>query len=933
MVADGLRVEEWHGANRSRRTWALPFVLALACVSIDAHAAAPATLDACNGSFQNILHAAPTTLDARAVWLNRQLIKWPGIASSGRFRLYHSAEGRIVAKPGAAVEGADGVVTLGVYQGAVPAAAAERFKYLANGVVLAMKESDLALLPELHKRQAVLVQEDDAGKVRTATALQTAGALDDLYAAAGNANDLGVTVLPTATRFRLWAPTAQRVALCVYDNGSDAAKSIDEMQWEAATGIWSANKPVDLAGKYYKYAVDVFVSIGNTTGLVRNLVTDPYSVSLTTDSARSYIADPDAATLKPGGWDNAVVTNKVKAQTDMVVYELHVRDFSINDPTVSAPHRGKYLAFTESGANGMKHLKALADAGLTDVHLLPVFDIASVPESGCVMSAVSGGADSPDSELQQAAIAKVADLDCFNWGYDPFHYSAPEGSYATDSSDGAIRVIEFRRMVMALHRIGLRVGMDVVYNHTMKSGQHRFSVLDRIVPGYYHRLNEKGEVEQSTCCDNTATENLMMGKLMIDSVVSWTKHYKIDSFRFDLMAHQPRAVMEALQAKVDAAAGRHVNLIGEGWNFGEVADGKRFVQASQLSLNGSGIGTFSDRMRDAVRGGGAGDSGMEVVKNQGWINGLVYDPNTAAGKRPVSDLMQATDMVRVGLAGSLRDYKLSTHLDTDTALQDIVYGGNQPAGYASQPGEVVNYVENHDNQTLFDINVLKLPRDTSREDRARVQMLGAAVVAFSQGVAYYHAGIDTLRSKSLDRNSFNSGDWFNRIDWSYRDNYFGTGAPRKEDNGNDYAIIKPLLANAAIKPTGKEIALARDMFRDLLKIRASSTLFRLRTADDIKQRLRFYNIGSQQNPTVIAAHLDGAGYPDAAFRDVLYFINVGKTTQSVTIAEEKGKRYTLHPVHATRNAADKRPATSARYDGASGRFDIPPRTAVVFVQQ
>jgi pullulanase len=926
MVADGLHVDERHRANRSRRAWALPFLLALMCASLDANAAAPVTLDACNGGFQNALHATSATIDARAVWLNRQLIKWPGTTSNGRFRLYHSADGRIVAKPGSAIEGADGVVALDVYQGAVPAAVAVRFNYLADGAVLTVKEGDAALLRELHKRQAILVQEDEAGKVLAATALQTAGALDDLYAAAGNADDLGVAVSPKTTRFKLWAPTAQRVSLCLYDSGTGAARSIDDMQWDAATGIWSASKPVDLSGRYYKYVADVFV---RNTGLVCNLVTDPYSVSLTTDSARSYIADLEAAALKPPGWGGMATPDKVKAQTDMIVYELHVRDFSINDPTVSAAHRGKYLAFTESGANGMKHLKALADAGLTDVHLLPVFDIASVPESGCVAPTVSGG---PDSETQQVAIAKVADRDCFNWGYDPFHYSAPEGSYATDPADGARRIVEFRRMVMALHRIGLRVGMDVVYNHTMASGQKAFSVLDRIVPGYYHRLNAEGAVEQSTCCDNTATENLMMGKLMIDSVVSWTKHYKIDSFRFDLMAHQPRSVMETLQAKVDAAAGRHVNLIGEGWNFGEVADGKRFVQASQLSLNGSGIGTFSDRARDAVRGGGAGDSGMEVVKNQGWINGLVYDPNATAGKRPLGDLLQTADMVRVGLAGSIRDYKLTTQHDASTPLQDVVYGGNQPAGYASQPGEVVNYVENHDNQTLFDINVLKLPLDTSREDRARVQMLGVALVAFSQGVAYYHAGIDTLRSKSLDRNSFNSGDWFNRIDWSYRDNYFGTGAPRKEDNGNDYAILKPLLTNVAIKPSAKEIALARDMFRDLLRIRASSSLFRLRTADDIKQRLRFCNTGSQQNPVVIAAHLDGANYPGAAFRDVLYFINVGKTAQSVMIAEEKGRHYVLHPVHVARKAADKRPAASARYDGGSGRFDIPPRTAVVFVQ-
>jgi len=477
-------------------------------------------------------------------------------------------------------------------------------------------------------------------------------------------------------------------------------------------------------------------------------------------------------------------------------------------------------------------------------------------------------------------------------------------------------------MVMNLHRIGLRVGMDVVYNHTFRSGQDEKSVLDRIVPGYYHRLNAAGEVERSTCCDNTATENLMMGKLMIDSAALWARHYKIDSFRFDLMGHQPRAVMEQLQAQVDAAAGRHVQLIGEGWNFGEVADGARFVQASQLSLGGSGIGTFSDRARDAVRGGSASDSGTGMMAQQGYINGLVYDPNAQAGQRPVTDLMHASDMVKVGLAGSVRSYALPTWRDVTRRLDAIDYAG-QPAGYASEPGEAVNYVENHDNQTLFDMNVFKLPLATSSADRARVQMLGAAINAFSQGVAYFHAGIDTLRSKSLDRNSFNSGDWFNRIDWSYRDNYFGTGLPPLDDNGKDYPLIKPLLANAAIKPAPADIAFARDAFRDLLRIRASSTLFRLRSAADIRQRLRFYNTGSQQEPSVIAAHIDGAGYPGAVFKGVTYLINVDKTAHSLAMPQAKGKRLRLHPVQR---------AATATYDSATGTFSIPARSAVVFVE-
>jgi pullulanase len=616
----------------------------------------------------------------------------------------------------------------------------------------------------------------------------------------------------------------------------------------------------------------------------------------------------------------------------MVVYELHVRDFSINDASVPERLRGKYGAFTRTDSNGMRHLAALAKSGLTDVHLLPVYDIGSVPETGCAVPKPSGAAD---SEAQQALVKKTAETDCFNWGYDPYHYNAPEGSYATDPSDGARRVLEFREMVDSLHKLGLRVGMDVVFNHTFIAGQHEKSVLDRIVPGYYHRLNAAGGIERSTCCDNTATENRMMGKLMIDSVALWATQYKIDSFRFDLMGHQPRAVMEQLQRTVNAAAGHPVQLLGEGWNFGEVADGARFVQASQLSLNGSAIGTFNDRIRDAVRGGSAGDSGEALFARQGWINGLVYDPNGHAGHHDEAELMHAADMVRAGLAGSIRSYPLQTFDDKTVPLESIAYGG-QPAGYASEPSEVVNYVENHDNQTLYDIDVFKLPASTSSQDRARVQVLGMAVDAFAQGIAYYHAGIDVLRSKSLDRNSFNSGDWFNRLDWTYRDNYFGTGLPPAEDNGKDYALLKPLLGNAAFKPSPADIAFARDAFRDLLAIRASSALFRLPSAAEIKRRLRFFNTGSTQNPTVIAAHLDGEGYPDATkdgadYRGISYFINVDKVGHTVSDAQAAGKTMRLHPVFLSPNAADKR-ATQASFDPATGSFSIPPRTAVVFVE-
>ncbi len=612
-----------------------------------------------------------------------------------------------------------------------------------------------------------------------------------------------------------------------------------------------------------------------------------------------------------------------------MIYELHVRDFSIGDASVRPEFRGKYLAFTQGDTHGMRHLKALAAAGVTDVHLLPVYDFGSVPEQGCVTPAPDGP---PDGESQQAAVTAVSARDCFNWGYDPVHFTAPEGSFATDAADGAVRIVEFRRMVQALHRAGLRVGMDVVYNHTYAAGQDRWSVLDRIVPGYYHRLDEAGRITTSTCCFNTATEHRMMAKLMIDSAVTWARDYRIDSFRFDLMGHQPRAAMEELQRRVDAAAGRPVLLLGEGWNFGEVADGARFVQASQLSLNGSGIATFSDRARDAIRGGGAGDNDERQVQIQGFVNGLYYDRNADAPSNvAAADLMRAGDLVRVGLAGSLRDFPLQAYDGRELRLEQIPYGGGQPAGYVTSPGEVVNYVENHDNQTLYDLNAFKLPLGTSSADRARVQILAAALNAFSQGITYWHAGFELLRSKSMDRNSFDSGDWFNRLDWTGHDNFFGTGLPPARDNAASWPLMRPRLADARLKPSPADIDWTRAAFLDLMRIRSSSTLFRLRTAADVTERLRFLNTGPEQVPEVIAAHLHGDGYPGAGFREILYLVNVDLEPHSLALATERGKRYLLHPVHREPRAADRRAAEQSLYDPLTGHFTVPARTAVVFV--
>lgn len=911
-----------------RALWTTHLSLSMLCASITVTSYAadlpPVSVQTCNQpGFQQVLHPSSSKHEARAFWLSREVFWWPGAPAAAKYKLYSSPKAGVQTRIGAQVSGAQAAYPLQLSTSTLPPEFANSHRYAGSGPsfnIVASNDLDpLTLL----RSQLVIAAEDAQGKLIAATELQTADVLDALYATPAETQSLGATLGNTRTDFHLWAPSAQSVALCRYPDPSGPAKAVLPMKHDAASGVWGTHVSSNLKGSTYRYVVDVYV---RGVGVVRNLVTDPYSQSLTADSARSAVIDLSNPATQPKDWQtdpaHAKAAARVKQQTDMSVYELHVRDFSISDTSVPAAHRGKYLAFTDAQSNGMRHLQALSEAGITDIHLLPVFDFGSVPEHGCVTPELHG---KPDGMEQQAAVMAHASEDCYNWGYDPYHYSAPEGSYSSDANNPLRRVLELRSAVQALHRAGLRVGMDVVYNHTYASGQKAKSVLDRIVPGYYHRLNANGEVEQSTCCDNTATEHRMMAKLVLESLELWAREYKIDSFRFDLMAHMPRDLLEKAKARLATIQGHPANLIGEGWNFGEIANGARFVQASQLSLNGSGIATFSDRARDALRGGqGQGPNG--IVADQGYLNGLIYDPNQDADqKRPRIDLLKAADMVRVGLAGSLRDYQLQTHDDKIRPLSDIAYG-DQPAGYVSAPSEVVNYVENHDNQTLFDLNAYKLPLTTNHEDRVRSQMLGAAIVAFSQGVAYFHAGQDILRSKSMDGNSFDSGDWFNRLDWSYQSNGFASGMPPERDNHEHYPQIEPRLANSNIAPRPQDIAMARDMFRDILKIRASTSLFHLATAEDIRQRLHFYNTGSQQEPTVLIAKIDGEGYPGANFKSLVYVINVDKQGHSLTIPELRGHGYVLHPV-----LASSANASGSTYAAETGTFSVAARSSTVFV--
>jgi pullulanase/glycogen debranching enzyme len=863
---------------------------------------------------------------ANAQWLTTTALAWPGAPAGGRYKLFYAANGGLAPSEGGPVGLAGAEASFDLTVSALPDALRQKYPHLAGATGLRLADADAAKVAAMVSGQFAIAQYDGAGNLVQVTSLQTAGLLDDLYAAKATQAQLGVTFDRRGlATFRVWAPTAKSVALNLYAGANAATATTVPMTRDAASGVWTyASSDPALANRaYYTYTVQV-LSRWADNKLVTNTVTDPYSLSLSANSARSFVANLDSPQLKPAGWDDQRIP-KLDAPTDIALYELHIRDFSASDATVPAAHRGKFLAFTDEQSNGMRHLKSLQKAGLTHVHLLPSFDIASVNEKGCVTPAIpDAGAD---STAQQAAGAAVADADCFNWGYDPVHYNAPEGSYATDADDGAVRVREFRAMVQGLHDTGLRVTMDVVYNHTSQSQQGPLSVLDRIVPTYYYRLGNDGHILNDSCCADTAQENAMMGKLIIDSVSLWARQYKVDSFRFDIMGLSPLDLIKRLQVSVNQAAGRDIYLYGEAWNFGAVANDARFVQARQANMAGTGIGSFNDRMRDTIRGGGCCDSGQALITQQGLINGVYTDPN-AQSTQTRDDALRLADLARVALSGTLRDYRFTDRFGNVRTNAQIDYFGQQ-AGFAANPSETINYIEAHDNQTLFDINAFKLPQSTPLADRVRVQTLGAAFNVLAQGIPFFHAGQEILRSKSLDRDSYNAGDWFNRIDYGYASNNFGVGLPMAGQNQDNWPLMAPILTNPLIKPDTRAILAAKNAFEEFLAIRADTTLFRLRTAQDVIDRLKFYNVGPDQVPGVVALSIDGARYPGAQYKAVVVVFNVDKVGKTIAVPELKGRKLQLHRIQ--KNGSDDVVKASS-FERDSGTFAIPARTAAVFVQ-
>jgi pullulanase len=841
---------------------------------------------------------------ALAVFVDRGTVALPGwfVDRAVTFTLSSSSSSSVSpsSSPSSGLAGEE--LSLVPRPGGLFQAQSRRFPHLRAYRAFAIREMRDAALGDLLRGRLLVTGRDADGEVVALTAVQTAGVLDDLYADAADA-ELGLSFRdPDQPQLAVWAPTAISVALEIFKD-PDGEPRIVAMERDPVTGIWSVGVKRKWIGRYYRYRVEIWHPAAQR--VVTTSVTDPYSLSLAADSTHSQLVDLADPALKPMGWD-ALAKPPAVAPARMQIGEVSVRDFSIADDSVPAGKRGTFLAFAEPGSDSMRHLRSLADAGLTHLHLLPVNDFATVPDRRADQAAPACDLASfpPDSPEQQAAVMAVADQDGYNWGYDPWHWTTPDGGYATDP-DGSPRILQLRTAVQALNAAGLRVVLDVVYNHTMGDGLDRFSVLDRIVPGYYHRLLADGSTAESTCCPNTATEHTMMSKLVIDSLVTWAVHYKIDGFRFDLMGHHPRANILEARIALDRLGeyGKEICLYGEGWNFGEVAYDARFAQATQTNMAGTGVGTFNDRLRDAIRGNGHGP---------GFVTGL----------GPATPLW-LHDQIKVGLSGALSSYRFVTHTGVERSGSQLDYNGS-PSGYAHDPGEAVNYVDAHDNEILYDAMAFKLPPGTSPQDRARMQVLALSLIVFSQGAGFLALGSERLRSKSLDRNSFNSGDWFNQIRWDPAlGNGFGIGLPPWSDNADAWDHARPLLADPALVAPPDAIEMTAGRFRELLRVRRSSPVFGLPTADQVQRRVSFPLGGPSETPGVIVMSLDATGL-DSPFRTIVVVFNALESTTVQHLPEKSD--LSLHPDLIESADPVLRTATAA-----GGELVVPARSVAVFV--
>ncbi|MDE7202740.1 MAG: type I pullulanase [Lachnospiraceae bacterium] len=523
-------------------------------------------------------------------------------------------------------------------------------------------------------------------------------------------DDLGAAYTKEKTGFKVWAPTASEVSLNLYEQG-DGDNLIETISMTLGDkGVWSCEKQGDLNGVYYTYSI----KIGNKT----NEAVDLYARTTGVNGNRGMVVDLSAT--NPEGFENDTRPAFVNP-TDAVIYELHVRDLS-SDESSGISNTGKFLGLTERGttnadglATGIDHIK---DLGVTHVQILPSYDYATVDETKL---------DTPQ----------------FNWGYDPKNYNVPEGSYSTDPYHGEVRINEMKQMIQALHENGIRVNMDVVYNHTFNIEDSNFQ---KTVPDYYYRKVGESFSNASGCGNETASDHAMMRKYIVDSVVYWATEYHIDGFRFDLMAVHDIETMNAVRAALDEVD-PSIMVYGEGWTAGDAA-----IPSSQQALKANmskidRVGAFSDDIRDAIKGS------VFDAQDKGFISG------------------------KDGMEESIKFSIVAA-----TPHQQVLTSKNDKGSrsWAEQPGQSINYISCHDNLTFWDKLAIS-NADDSEETRIKMNKLGSAIILTSQGVPFFQAGEEMLRSKpsatvegGFDENSYTSPDSTNSIKWSNKANVMDT---------------------------------------------------------------------------------------------------------------------------------------------------------------
>ncbi len=511
--------------------------------------------------------------------------------------------------------------------------------------------------------------------------------------------DLELDATPRQANFRLWSPKAEAVRLMIYptDRNSKAIETVDMKASE--NGTWTASLAGNYYGKFYTFSI-------KHNGRWLDETPGVWAKAVGTNGHRAAIIDFD--TTDPAGWsdDRGPVVDNI---TDVVLYEMHHRDFSV-DPSAGIVNKGKFLALTEAGTHnqtgestGIDHLKEL---GVTHVHILPSYDYNSVDE-----------ANLPSNQ--------------YNWGYDPYNYNVPEGSYSTNPADPVVRVREMKEMIKALHDAGIGVVMDVVYNHTADNDGSNFSLT---APGYYYRHRSDGSYSDASGCGNeTASERKHMSDFIVNSVKYWANEYHVDGFRFDLMAIHDTETMDRVAAELKKI-NPSIFVYGEGWTAGDspLPAERRALKENVAKMEG--IAVFSDDIRDAVKGH------YSNAADRGFATGKPGNEET----------------VKIGIVAS------TAHPQVDYSK-----GNNSKFAYASAPTQIINYVSCHDDLTLTDKLAKSMP-EASEIERQRAARLAQTIVFTSQGTPFMFAGEEVFRDKKGVHNSYKSPDSINAIDWNLK---------------------------------------------------------------------------------------------------------------------------------------------------------------------